>query len=54
MSFSAPETKQALEFLYKAQRGGYFDPGQLTVDNAAVKAEDCYGESIHIYRKHGE
>ena len=39
----AQETKQALEFLYKAQRGGYFDPGQLTVDNAAVKAEIATG-----------
>lgn len=34
----APETKQAIEFLFKAAQGGYFDPSQLTVDVAAAKA----------------
>ncbi|WP_169082469.1 hypothetical protein [Paenibacillus sp. PL91] len=35
----APETKEALNFLYKAQKGAYFEPGQMTVDNASVKAD---------------
>jgi putative aldouronate transport system substrate-binding protein len=39
----APETKEALSFLYKAQLGGYFEPGQMTVDNAAVKADIASG-----------
>lgn len=39
----APEMKDALKFLYKAQKGGYFDTGQLTVDNAAVKADMASG-----------
>lgn len=39
----APETKEALKFLYEAQQGGYFEPGQMTVDNAAVKADIASG-----------
>lgn len=39
----APETKEALEFLYKASKSGYFEPGQMTVDNAAVKADMASG-----------
>ncbi|NIK77096.1 putative aldouronate transport system substrate-binding protein [Paenibacillus castaneae] len=39
----APETKEALQFLYKAQQGEYFEPGQMTVDNAAVKADIASG-----------
>ncbi|MDQ8739053.1 hypothetical protein [Paenibacillus sp. LHD-38] len=39
----APETKLALEFLYKANKAGYFEPGQMTVDNAAVKADMASG-----------
>lgn len=39
----APETKHALEFLYKARQGDYFDPAQLTVDNATVKTEIASG-----------
>ncbi|ETT77631.1 hypothetical protein C173_03909 [Paenibacillus sp. FSL R7-277] len=39
----APETKEALSFLYKAMQGGYFEPGQMTVDNAAVKADMASG-----------
>ncbi|MBD2868629.1 type 2 periplasmic-binding domain-containing protein [Paenibacillus arenilitoris] len=39
----APETKLALEFLYKASKAGYFEPGQMTVDNAAVKADMASG-----------
>jgi putative aldouronate transport system substrate-binding protein len=34
----APETKHVLEFMYKAAQGGYFDPGQMTQDDAAMKA----------------
>lgn len=34
----APETKHAIEFLFKAANGGAFDAGQLTMDNAAVEA----------------
>lgn len=39
----APETKEALNFLYKANKAGYFEPGQMTVDNAAVKADMASG-----------
>ncbi|OMF24126.1 hypothetical protein BK133_23185 [Paenibacillus sp. FSL H8-0548] len=39
----APETKSALQFLYQAQQRGYFEPGQMTVDNAAVKADIASG-----------
>ncbi|WP_199615838.1 type 2 periplasmic-binding domain-containing protein [Paenibacillus alkalitolerans] len=42
-SLLAPEMKLALKFLYKAQKGGYFDSGQMTVDNAAVKADMASG-----------
>ena len=34
----APETKHAIEFLFKTAQGGYFDPGQITMDNAAFEA----------------
>ncbi|MBW5445172.1 extracellular solute-binding protein [Cohnella sp. CFH 77786] len=34
----APETKHAIEFLFKAAKGGYFDPAQMTQDDAAMKA----------------
>jgi putative aldouronate transport system substrate-binding protein len=39
----APETKEALEFLYKARKAGNFESGQMTVDNAAVKADMASG-----------
>ncbi|PWW02559.1 putative aldouronate transport system substrate-binding protein [Paenibacillus cellulosilyticus] len=39
----APETKDAIGFLYKSMKGGYFEPGQMTVDNAAVKADIASG-----------
>ncbi|MCA0755418.1 hypothetical protein KP806_10175 [Paenibacillus sp. N4] len=39
----APETKFALGFLNKASKAGYFEPGQMTVDNAAVKADMASG-----------
>lgn len=39
----APETKEALAFLNKAYQGGFLDPGQMTVDNAAVKADMASG-----------
>jgi len=39
----APETKDSLNFLFKAMKGGYFEPGQMTVDNAAVKADIASG-----------
>lgn len=34
----APETKHVLEFMFKAAQGGYFDPGQMTMDDAAMAA----------------
>jgi putative aldouronate transport system substrate-binding protein len=34
----APETKHAIQFLFKTAQGGYFDPGQMTMDNAAFEA----------------
>lgn len=34
----APETKHALDFLFKAGQGGFFDLGQMTLDAPAVKA----------------
>ncbi len=40
----APEMKYALEFLYKAAKGRYFEPGQLTVDTAAVRADVTNGK----------
>ncbi|GIP17276.1 hypothetical protein J40TS1_29180 [Paenibacillus montaniterrae] len=39
----APETKEALKFLNKAYQSGFLDPGQMTVDNAAVKADMASG-----------
>lgn len=37
-SYLSPETKHSIQFLFKAAQGGYFDPGQLTTDGAAVTA----------------
>ncbi|MBD2871042.1 extracellular solute-binding protein [Paenibacillus arenilitoris] len=34
----APETKHALDFLFKTAQEGYFDPGQMTLDAPAVDA----------------
>jgi putative aldouronate transport system substrate-binding protein len=34
----APETKHALDFLFQAAQGGYFDPSQMTLDTTATKA----------------
>ncbi|WP_199615813.1 extracellular solute-binding protein [Paenibacillus alkalitolerans] len=39
----APGTKNAIQFLNKAYRGGYLDAGQLTMDNNAVKAQYASG-----------
>ncbi|RAV05073.1 extracellular solute-binding protein [Paenibacillus sp. YN15] len=39
----APETKLALNFLRKAYQNNYLDPGQMTVDNAAVKTDVASG-----------
>lgn len=39
----APETKYALEFLYKTRKEGYFESGQMTIDNAAIKADMASG-----------
>ena len=36
--YLAPENKHAIQFLFKAAQGGYFDPGQMTMDNAAIEA----------------
>jgi putative aldouronate transport system substrate-binding protein len=34
----SPENKNAIKFLFKAAQGKYFDPGQMTTDNAAIEA----------------
>ncbi|QGG57356.1 extracellular solute-binding protein [Paenibacillus sp. B01] len=34
----APETKHAIDFLYKAAKQGAFDPSQMTTDGTATKA----------------
>ena len=39
----APGTKNAIQFLNKAYRGGYLDAGQLTMDNDATKARYASG-----------
>ncbi|WP_199615843.1 extracellular solute-binding protein [Paenibacillus alkalitolerans] len=36
--YMSPENKHAIQFLFKAAQGGYFDPGQMTTDNAAIEA----------------
>lgn len=36
--YMSPENKHAIQFLFKAAQGGYFDPGQMTTDNAAIDA----------------
>ncbi|MDQ0877811.1 putative aldouronate transport system substrate-binding protein [Paenibacillus sp. V4I3] len=42
-SYFAPETKHALEFLFKAAKGGYFDPGQMTMDDKAMSTNTMSG-----------
>jgi putative aldouronate transport system substrate-binding protein len=39
----APENKHAIQFMFKAAQGGFFDPGQLTTDNAAMDANFLSG-----------
>jgi putative aldouronate transport system substrate-binding protein len=34
----APETKHAIEFMFKAAQGGFFNPSQLTLDSTGTKA----------------
>ena len=41
--YVSPENKHAIEFLFKTAQGGYFDPGQLTTDNAAMDANILSG-----------
>ena len=36
--YMSPENKHAIEFLFKTAQGGYFDPGQMTTDDAAIEA----------------
>ncbi|QYR23063.1 hypothetical protein KZ483_09145 [Paenibacillus sp. sptzw28] len=36
--YMSPENKHAIQFLFKAAQGGYFDPGQMTTDDAAIEA----------------
>ncbi|XEC94403.1 extracellular solute-binding protein [Paenibacillus tarimensis] len=36
--YLSPENKHAIQFLFKAAQGGYFDAGQMTTDNAAIEA----------------
>lgn len=36
--YMSPENKHAIQFLFKAAQGGYFDPGQMTTDDAAIDA----------------
>lgn len=35
--YFSPETKHVLEFMFKTAKGGYFDPGQMTMDDGAMK-----------------
>lgn len=41
--YVSPENKHAIEFLFKTAQGGYFDPGQLTTDAAAIDANMLSG-----------
>ena len=34
--YMSPENKHAIQFLFKAAQGGYFDPGQMTTDDVAI------------------
>ena len=34
----APETKHVLDFMFKAAQEGYFDPGQMTLDDNGISA----------------
>lgn len=36
--YLSPENKHAIQFLFKAAQGGYFDAGQMTTDNAAIES----------------
>lgn len=36
--YMSPENKHAIQFLFKTAQGGYFDPGQMTTDDAAIEA----------------
>ncbi|WP_309121607.1 hypothetical protein [Paenibacillus sp.] len=36
--YMSPENKHAIQFLFKAAQGGYFDAGQMTIDDAAIEA----------------
>ncbi|MBD0384088.1 hypothetical protein [Paenibacillus sedimenti] len=36
--YMSPENKHAIQFLFKAAQGGYFDAGQMTTDEAAIEA----------------
>lgn len=36
--YMSPENKHAIQFLFKTAQGGYFDPGQMTTDEAAIEA----------------
>ncbi|MDQ0116804.1 extracellular solute-binding protein [Paenibacillus harenae] len=36
--YMSPENKHAIQFLFKAAQGGYFDPGQMTTDDVAIES----------------
>ncbi|MEH7480019.1 hypothetical protein V7157_02690 [Neobacillus drentensis] len=44
----APESKHALDFMYKAAQAGYFNPNQMTVDTSGMKAAVLSG-SVFSY-----
>ena len=39
----APETKHVLDFMFKAAQEGYFDPGQMTLDDNGISAAASTG-----------
>ena len=42
----APETKHALDFLFKAAQEGYFDVSQMTLDDGGLKAAALSGRVL--------
>lgn len=42
----APETKHALDFMFKAAQEGYFDAGQMTLDDGGIKAAALSGRVL--------
>ena len=49
--YFSPETKHVLEFMFKTAKGGYFDPGQMTMDDGAMKTAATVGARVLLYRE---